>query len=118
MKILCPKCGQEAVTLRVTYIDARGHEWQDVINRPGEVPTLDTPPPQREGLRMPFGKHKGILLDDLPIDYIKWCLENIDNLRDNLREEMQNQVILKSGGGVVRQEVKRVGTKFIFGPKK
>ena len=66
---------------------------------------------------MPFGKHKGTLLDDLPIDYIKWCLENIDNLRDNLREEMQNQVTLKSGGGVVRQSVKRVGTKFTFGPK-
>jgi len=31
-------------------------------------------------LKMPFGKHKGVAFKDIPIDYLKWCA---DNLKDN-----------------------------------
>jgi exodeoxyribonuclease X len=27
---------------------------------------------------MPFGKHKGTKLKDLPADYVRWLTENID----------------------------------------
>jgi exodeoxyribonuclease X len=27
---------------------------------------------------MPFGKHKGTKLRDLPADYVRWLTENID----------------------------------------
>jgi uncharacterized protein (DUF3820 family) len=29
---------------------------------------------------MPFGKHKGIELDDVPANYLLWCYENIPQL--------------------------------------
>ena len=46
--------------------------------------TMTTRPP----LKMPFGKHKGKLVSDLPLDYIKWALENMTGLREELREAM------------------------------
>ena len=30
-------------------------------------------------MKMPFGKHKGQKIEDLPSDYLKWVAENIDN---------------------------------------
>jgi len=27
---------------------------------------------------MPFGKHEGEQISDLPISYVKWCLDNLD----------------------------------------
>jgi exodeoxyribonuclease X len=65
-------------------------------------------------MKMPFGKHKGTPLDELPLDYMTWILENLSDMRDDLREELQNQVLLKQGKGIVRKEVKREGTKFTF----
>jgi hypothetical protein len=33
-------------------------------------------------VRMPFGKHKGEDIDDVPRDYLRWVLSNVD-LRDH-----------------------------------
>lgn len=30
---------------------------------------------------MPFGKYKGLLIKDIPIDYLEWALENIDSTK-------------------------------------
>jgi exodeoxyribonuclease X len=30
----------------------------------------------------PFGKHKGVLIDDVPISYIQWALSNMDSLKE------------------------------------
>lgn len=30
-------------------------------------------------MEMPFGKHKGKLIEDLPSDYLHWLAENCDN---------------------------------------
>jgi hypothetical protein len=31
------------------------------------------------GIRMPFGKHKGIVLENLPVDYLDWVLGWMDS---------------------------------------
>ena len=30
-------------------------------------------------MKMPFGKHKGEEIEDIPSDYLKWVAENIDD---------------------------------------
>ena len=30
-------------------------------------------------MKMPFGKHKGTDIEDLPTDYLKWLAENCDD---------------------------------------
>jgi hypothetical protein len=37
---------------------------------------------------MPFGKHKGQDLRDIPQDYLCWILDNIQDLRPTLRAEI------------------------------
>lgn len=56
------------------------------------------------GKAMPFGKHKGTALEDLPSDYLQWCLENLDDQRNaSLLEEMDNQLRMRAGEGVSRK---------------
>jgi exodeoxyribonuclease X len=33
--------------------------------------------------RMPFGKHKGELMDNIPVSYIQWSLKNMDSLNED-----------------------------------
>lgn len=40
----------------------------------------------QQGL-MPFGKHKGCYITTIDKDYIIWCLENIPNLHESLKEQ-------------------------------
>jgi hypothetical protein len=37
---------------------------------------------------MPFGKHKGERLEDIPPDYLEWCLENLEDIDFTLRQAM------------------------------
>lgn len=60
-------------------------------------------------MKMPFGKygpHKGDHreIEDLPGDYIKWALENLGWLNSSIRTEMENQLKLRKGEGVVRKD--------------
>jgi exodeoxyribonuclease X len=41
---------------------------------------------------MPFGKHKGQLLEDIPKSYLQWLLQNSDNMQPNLREAIDKLV--------------------------
>lgn len=41
---------------------------------------------------MPFGKHKGAKMEDVPLDYLKWALREMSNLDANLRHTMQKLV--------------------------
>jgi hypothetical protein len=34
---------------------------------------------------MPFGKHKGRFVHELPKGYLKWCLNNLEELSPDLR---------------------------------
>jgi len=38
---------------------------------------------------MPFGKHSGSLLEDVPASYGRWCLENFDSIRPDLRVTLE-----------------------------
>ena len=42
--------------------------------------------------KMPFGKHKGKLIKEVPIDYIKWMLANIHNLQPSLHTALTKRV--------------------------
>lgn len=50
-------------------------------------------------MKMPFGKHKGEELADIPNDYLDWCLTNLD-IRQPLRAAMENQIVLNRGEGI------------------
>jgi uncharacterized protein (DUF3820 family) len=56
--------------------------------------------------RMPWGKFKGKLIEDIPIDYINWALRETDiaDTYPDVAEEMQAQIALSEGHGVVRQK--------------
>jgi uncharacterized protein (DUF3820 family) len=42
---------------------------------------------------MPWGKHKGERIDALPDGYVKWLLENCDNLNDKLYQQLRETAI-------------------------
>lgn len=46
--------------------------------------------PQRTD-RMPFGKFKGVLLTDIPTDYLEW-LASLSHLRDPLRGAVEREL--------------------------
>lgn len=114
MSLSCPNCGKDVKVLHVQYECSSGHKWNEDVVRPEEA----APAPPSTSMKMPFGKYKGTALEDIPTDYIQWCLEKLEDLRPELKEELENQLLLRKGGGVVRQEVKMVGTKVIFGKGK
>lgn len=39
---------------------------------------------------MPLGKHKGELLEDIPVSYLRWALNNCNNIKPNLRNAIKN----------------------------
>lgn len=51
-------------------------------------------------MRMPFGKHKGEQIEDLPDSYLRWMAEN---LQGDLAQEAETQLQLREGRGVVRK---------------
>jgi Putative quorum-sensing-regulated virulence factor len=47
--------------------------------------------------RMPWGKHAGTDLEDVPLSYLVWVLEACDNVRPALRREIQTVVGARLG---------------------
>ncbi|MCY0894993.1 MAG: DUF3820 family protein [Alicyclobacillaceae bacterium] len=47
--------------------------------------------------KMPFGKHRGKLIKQLPTDYIRWALANVEEMDADLRHSMER--VLKDGVG-------------------
>jgi hypothetical protein len=43
-------------------------------------------------VEMPFGKHKGVPLDQVPPSYLRWCLANLEDLNPDLRALMEQRV--------------------------
>lgn len=77
-------------------------------NQPRSTPKQ--PAPQRQpkgktaassddsGFRMPFGKHKDELITEIPIPYLQWCLDKMDNLHDETREIIEHEVERRDNG--------------------
>lgn len=53
-------------------------------------------------MRMPFGKHKGEPVEDVPAEYLHWFLENVERISPALQEEMEKQLAMKRGEGASR----------------
>jgi hypothetical protein len=64
---------------------------------PGPLPT-----PVETKMRMPFGKHRGELVEDIPTAYVEWLLGNLE-LRPDLQRELEAQLELRGGRGVIRR---------------
>lgn len=114
----CPHCHQEAIRYRLTLTCPGGHEWTDEADRPNSPEPLDAvgvpttaSTGKTSGMRMPFGKYKGQLMENIPVDYFEWCLAKLEDLSPSLRDEMQNQIDLKLGKGVVRRPEGRIEGK-------
>jgi hypothetical protein len=43
-------------------------------------------------MEMPFGKHKGEELEDIPVSYLRWVLRTVDLFDDELRQEIEDIV--------------------------
>lgn len=54
-------------------------------------------------MKMPFGKYKGQQIEDIPDDYLRWCLENC-NLDSVTCAEMEAQLGARNGEGIARQK--------------
>ena len=52
-------------------------------------------------MRMPWGKHKGEPMEDLPSDYLLWLAENVTG-SDAVVREAEAQLQLREGRGVSR----------------
>jgi hypothetical protein len=89
--------------VKVEYLCEKGHSFSELVDLPErkEHPRMNIPGRPGE-LRIPFGKYKGELIENLPSDYIRWCLENLERLDSDICKEMENQLILRDGGGVSR----------------
>jgi len=55
-------------------------------------------------MKMPWGKHKGEEMDDLPASYLEWLLSetDVDKTNPRLAQEAQNQLDMRDGKGVAR----------------
>jgi hypothetical protein len=49
-------------------------------------------PADGKGFRMPFGKHKGDLIAEVPKPYLQWCLGSMENLHDGTRKIIEDEL--------------------------
>lgn len=59
-------------------------------------------------MQMPFGLHKGKLLEDIPLDYLKWISQNLalsPSLGPFVRRELERRGMIE--GGSLRNEATR-----------
>jgi len=61
--------------------------WEELYQL--QAPKTKSAPKKKSTMEvMPFGKYKGELFCNIPRDYIRWALDNMD-LKDNLRNALQ-----------------------------
>ena len=64
-------------------------------------------------MEMPFVKHEGEEVDDLPTPYLVWCLHNLEDLDQGLEMEMEdelgNRLIKTANSSGNSKEVRKYG---------
>lgn len=43
-------------------------------------------------MKMPFGKHKGELLSEIPLEYLQWVISNLD-ISERLNDAIEDEFI-------------------------
>lgn len=100
--MICEVAGCEARARLVAGMGAvceNGHCYAPKPEDALRVPERPTP------VLMPFGRHKDERVEDVPSDYIRWLLENARALDRGLRKELEAQLEMRAGRGVVRVKV-------------
>jgi uncharacterized protein (DUF3820 family) len=72
---------------------------------------LDGQMDKRKGytaVEMPFGKHRGQEVEELPTSYLRWCLDNLGWMNDDLREEMEEVLSHREGASLAGANYPRV----------
>src|ERR1700719_2777709 len=49
-------------------------------------------PAERSSMRMPFGKHQGKLVADVPTSYLVWVVNECQNVRQGLRRAIESEL--------------------------
>lgn len=49
---------------------------------------------------IPFGKHKNIPIEDVPTDYLRWCIDNLESQEHpDVYELVENEYIARKRRG-------------------
>jgi hypothetical protein len=51
-------------------------------------------------MRMPWGKHRGVDLEDIEASYLWWVLEHANNLQPDLALEIRSELLSRLGDSV------------------
>jgi uncharacterized protein (DUF3820 family) len=50
---------------------------------------------------LPFGKHKGVPIEYVPIEYLQWCIDNFDSQeKPEVYELVENEYIKRKRSGL------------------
>ena len=92
---------RNAATMFVGILRANGTQATELLAPPVPAFTQARPGPSPRwtpggyaspfGMKMPFGKHKGVLLSKIPTDYLHWVL-TLPDLRPDLRRAIQQEL--------------------------
>jgi hypothetical protein len=71
----------------INCLRARGVSAAEVFrsSKPTSARADDTALARAMAKRMPFGKHRGKLLRDVPLSYLRWARDNCSNMSADLR---------------------------------
>ena len=81
---VCPHCGGAELYTKKQglhlglYCQACGDRWIRWLSQARPV------------VAMPFGKHRGTPISDLPDDYLDWLLENVE-VKDSLSKALESE---------------------------
>ena len=82
--------GDAIVTGHIFHLELKAYETahpdagMDDFMRHVESPVVVT--------RLPFGKHRGQLIGEVPVSYLQWAIRNVTNLDPDLRFAIENQI--------------------------
>ena len=69
----------------------RKNEWCPDIEKLGSYKHADIYSQHLSKTRMPFGKYKGVIIADLPTDYIQWMQKNLQ-LKGCLKSAIDQEI--------------------------
>lgn len=101
LRTLIDQHGQDALapffaTLRECYLDNLTVEVE--VERAPARPMTDGEASAFEARRMPWGKHKGKTIDEVPLDYLQWVLDQPDTFKVEIERYLISEWVMKAEG--------------------